>query len=173
MPLLPPSEARRFTPGARAGGTTQIGARWLNQGGLTWLRNLIQPRSTSILKIPRKQPRPTVRWTEILWLVWLAHFRRQTRSAPRSPRSRGVDSLSGRNFMPTDFLAKRSGRSSGAALPSASRWFGSDGRSTKLTRSLGQRPVTACWQVCTGYAGCARLCVDAPCKALIQAAGTE
>src|SRR5258705_6763538 len=54
------------------------------QGRLTWLRNLIQPRSTSILKIPRKRPRPTARWTEILWPVWLAHFRRQTRSAPRS-----------------------------------------------------------------------------------------
>src|SRR5260370_42586191 len=54
------------------------------QGRLTWLRNLIQPRSTSILKIPRKRPRPTARWTEILWPVWLAHFRRQTRSAPPS-----------------------------------------------------------------------------------------
>src|ERR1700694_2875261 len=54
------------------------------QGRLTWLRNLIQPRPTSILKIPRKRPRPTARWTEILWPVWLAHFRRQTRSAPRS-----------------------------------------------------------------------------------------
>src|SRR6266849_2388937 len=54
------------------------------QGRLTWLRNLIPPRSTSILKIPRKQPRPTARWTEILWPVWLAHFRRQTRSAPHS-----------------------------------------------------------------------------------------
>src|SRR5712671_5797482 len=59
------------------------------QGRLRWLRNLIQPRSTSILKIPRKRPRPTARWTEILWPVWLAHFRRQTRSAalPRQPPS--------------------------------------------------------------------------------------
>ena len=65
------------------------------QGRLTWLRNLIQPCSTSILKIPRKRPRPTARWTEILWPVWLAHFRRHTRSAPRSREAR-VDSLSGR-----------------------------------------------------------------------------
>src|SRR6266478_5238594 len=65
------------------------------QRRLTWLRNLIQTRSTSILKIPRNLPRPTARWTEILWPVWLAHFRRQTRSAPRSREAR-VDSGSGR-----------------------------------------------------------------------------
>jgi hypothetical protein len=33
---------------------------------------------------PKEAARPTARWTEILWPVWLAHFRRQTRSAPCS-----------------------------------------------------------------------------------------
>src|ERR1700738_1967930 len=71
------------------------------QGRLTWLRNLIQPRSTSILKIPRKRPRPTARWTEILWPVWLAHFRRQTRSAPRSREARvHADRFSGKKKRP-------------------------------------------------------------------------
>src|SRR6267154_2112592 len=75
---LPPSRLRRVRWNDSNRGPLA------KQGRLTWLRNLIPPRSTSILKIPRKQPRPTARWTEILWPVWLAHFRRQTRSAPRS-----------------------------------------------------------------------------------------
>src|SRR6202790_2471009 len=71
------------------------------QGRLIWLRNLIQPRSTSILKIPRKRPRPTARWTEILWPVWLAHFRRQTRSAPRNREARvHADRFSGKKKRP-------------------------------------------------------------------------
>src|SRR6266404_5269336 len=132
------------------------------QGRLTWLRNLIPPRSTSILKIPRKRPRPTARWTEILWPVWLAHFRRQTRSAPHSqgreparqihcgfadgaePRSRSyAPEEQGR----TDRCVIRTMRGEGASHPGlnccASYWPISLLKAEVFSRSKSRSPVAA------------------------------
>src|SRR5260370_31508735 len=81
-PAKPAGSRRRFFLFRRVRGNDSNRGALARQGRLTWLRNFIPPRSTSILKIPRNRPKPTARWVENLCPLLLAHFLRLTPFTP-------------------------------------------------------------------------------------------